>query len=737
MKEFIATIFNPILLSLVIIGASRSISFAQEFSWQTTEDGIFRDGTAFFLRGQSWAKKTAFTYTKGEAAEDEVKKVLSELSEIGVNTIRIYGSPNDSDWSGTSNFDHLIKWIDEWNIDNPDQGDPNKAMYYLVQLSPADPQSSIASNLPEMSTESFDRAINDLDNNESVASLIARVNEVTGGSQYLLGYLIYHELNVSSKYSEWRDTIGLQGIEDFMNVVADSIHNNYAPGKLVSHTGDAKDDDDDIYQGIEELDTESGNVFQNFDLIGFNLYISTHAMLSENSFYERIGNRRALSVNADRGWFIGETGPSFDKSANSSAVAAANYTNPEGGANLQLMYANSRKLGNLIGFTLFTVQDNDLGTPIGDDIKQRGFYDVYGEKKYLYYIYPDIIDQISSNERIHLADDYKMELSVEDNTESYLLNLEIENSSNSTSHQVLWTVYRDNGSGGNQRFGEEITYEFIDVLPCEHLEISKIVEKSSEDQLVVASASLIDDLTPDNAYLWGREHVLSDAICTVAGLNIDLTILPEDRPDMENCEALPADLDIQGKVNHSEPFIGDTVAFTFYAINHGASDATSVMVDLTMDSGYELTEDASTLSDLDQDAMQWNIGLLRNQGSDSIVLNAIIKETDDYTFRTVISGDQEDRDDSNNEVIIETDPEIVLSLSPKQHLHPSLSGKILLGSNSVLRIPEGSWLMKVFDLTGTQLMAKHVSGFQLVRIDGLGTSKRLGVYLLEPTRPIK
>lgn len=70
-------------------------------------------------------------------------------------------SPDQSDWDGSSNYEILIKWIEEWNTVHPDGGDPNKAMYYFIQLSPEDPQSSISGDLPENSVASFSRAIHD------------------------------------------------------------------------------------------------------------------------------------------------------------------------------------------------------------------------------------------------------------------------------------------------------------------------------------------------------------------------------------------------------------------------------------------------------------------------------------------------------------------------------------------------------------------------------------------------
>jgi len=516
------------ILLFVFLLASSSQLFAQEtFFFHTTNHGVFRDGNAFFIKGQSWAKKTDFTYKKEINAEQEVEQKLTELHNIGVNLIRIYGSPDESDWSGSSNYANLINWIEEWNISHPDNGDPNKAMYYMVQISPKDPLSTLNGNMPENNLESFNRSINDISNPASVASLVKKINELTQGSRFLLAYLIYHEFNVSSKYNEWMQSIGAEGIELFMNTVADSIHNFYAPGKLVTHTGDAKEPENDIYKSIENLDQLKGNVFARFDMLGFNLYISNNSLLEQNSYYDRIVNRRSLSVNENRGWYIGETGASYDKEADPDNVASANYTNAQGAANLELMWHKSKSLGNLLGFMLFTVQDNDLLELENlNAMKQRGFFDFYGDKKFLYYIFSDVINEMSTNNRSHSNDDYSLKLSVDDEELNYAIRFQFMNKS-TLEKQFAFSIYSDDGGITNQRFSIELLKEFVILQAGEETEFLKLVEKPINNKLLAVEASIIQEINPVNQYYWGREYLLEDAISTIAGLNLNTTNLPE------------------------------------------------------------------------------------------------------------------------------------------------------------------------------------------------------------------
>ncbi len=387
----------------------------------------------------------------------------------------------------------------------------------MVQLSPKDPQSSLEGNMPEKSTASFNRAIFDANNDASIKSLINAINDATGGSKYLLAYLIYHELNISSKYADWLSAVGASGIENFMNQVADAIHTSIDPGKLIAHTGDSKDVSNDIYKAVESIDTISGNVFAKFDLLGFNLYISTDAMLNEDQYYQRIVERRAFSVNASRGWCIGETGASYDSEADPSKVAAANYTNAQGGANLQIMWQKTKALGNMIGFVLFTVQDNDLGEDIGNSMKQRGFFDAYATKKFLYYVYPDVINEISSNERCHSTNEHKIAVKITEQTDSFIIHFEFENKS-STAKSYLYTVHSDAGYG-KQRFSVEEAKAYLTLAPDADTTIIKSFIIKNSNNLLAITSNVISEHDPFYPYLWGREHTLSDAISTIAGLN--------------------------------------------------------------------------------------------------------------------------------------------------------------------------------------------------------------------------
>lgn len=496
--------YISILIVVFLCGAP--LLSQQPYHWTTDKDGIYRNGKKFFLQGQSWAKKTTFTYNLGDGAEERVKEVLTDLHHIGINTIRIYGSPNESSWDNSSNYHNLIKWIEEWNIEHPDNGDPNKAIYYLVQISPTDNRSSLAFKLPEYSVTSIDRAIHDSSNPESVSSLVSKVDRYSNGSRYLLGYMVYHELNISSKYDKWMDSVGAQGIESFMNEVADSLHDTYAIGKLVTHTGDAKETTRDIYKEIESLDNIQGNVFDHFDFLGFNLYISTNSLMKENSYYKRVINRRALSVNSSRGWIIGETSASTDYSAHPDLVAAANYSTVQALANLKLMWEKTNELGDLIGFMLFTVQDNDLMELTDfDSMKQRGFYDLCGDKKSLYFTYPDIINSRNINNSKHVTSTHEIGI---DYLDGGIVRFYMTNKA-PISKEFLFSVYSDDGRS-SQRYNQELFQRYLTLAPMEKFSFNLNIPYGEKE--LVAFISVINNRNPKMKYLWGREYIVDDTV---------------------------------------------------------------------------------------------------------------------------------------------------------------------------------------------------------------------------------
>lgn len=508
------------MLALQILIFSDSQAQAS-LDWRVTNNGIYKDGVAFFLKGQSWGKMSNFTYKKGPDAEQEVKQKLTELHEIGINVLRLYGSPDEDDWGEAyANYANLITWIEEWNAANPDNGSPNDAIYYLIQLSPKDPQSPIPSNLPEYSSESFSRAISDTSNPGSVASMVQYIDEVTGGSRFLLGYLIYHEFNYSQKYASWYHTIGARGIEDFMNSVADALHNTLAPGKLVSHTGDVRSISPDLYDEIENIDSDQGNVFAHFDLLGFNFYTNTDSLLSEDAEYKKIVQHRSISVNGSRGWFIGEHGASYDLNADPAKVQSASYTNPEGIANLQLFWRKCRELENMVGFMMFTVQDNDKGQADDfDSMKQRGHFDLYGDKKFLYFAYPDVVNDSPADHRVHSTDEHGLGVTIKAESGNYTINIEFENKT-PFDKVFSWSIHGDDGGSSRQRFTKLIEQEYLSLPGGKSASVVNTIANISGDDLYVVTATVIENLAPPNAYLWGREHILSDAIGTVAGLDL-------------------------------------------------------------------------------------------------------------------------------------------------------------------------------------------------------------------------
>ena len=93
--------------------------------------------------------------------------------------------------------------------------------------------------------------------------------------------------------------------------------------------------------------------------------------------------------------------------------------------------------------------------------------------------------------------------------------------------QFSSSIYGDDGGSSKQRFSIEKHVEYVTLNPGEEKIIKKTEAIPPNNSLLAVTASVIEKHTPINQYLWGREHLLSDAISTLAGLNLNLENLPD------------------------------------------------------------------------------------------------------------------------------------------------------------------------------------------------------------------
>ncbi len=102
------------------------------------------------------------------------------------------------------------------------------------------------------------------------------------------------------------------------------------------------------------------------------------------------------------------------------------------------------------------------------------------------------------------------------------------------------------------------------------------------------------------------------------------------------------DLKITKTIDNTTPDVGSMVIFTITATNAGPSDATGVIVNDVLPAGYTLVPNP------DYTGVAWNIGNLAAGQSKQLVVKAVVKATGPYANTATITGNETDRDLSNN-----------------------------------------------------------------------------------------
>ena len=109
-----------------------------------------------------------------------------------------------------------------------------------------------------------------------------------------------------------------------------------------------------------------------------------------------------------------------------------------------------------------------------------------------------------------------------------------------------------------------------------------------------------------------------------------------------------SDLSIVKTVNNATPFVGSTVTFTILASNAGPTDATNVVVNDILPSGYTLSNSSASTGTYNSTSGVWTIGNLNSGANATLTITCIVKATGNYANTAVISGSQPDPNLNNN-----------------------------------------------------------------------------------------
>lgn len=117
-----------------------------------------------------------------------------------------------------------------------------------------------------------------------------------------------------------------------------------------------------------------------------------------------------------------------------------------------------------------------------------------------------------------------------------------------------------------------------------------------------------------------------------------------------------ADLAVTKTVNNTTPTVGDNVLFTIVATNNGPSNATGVIVNDILPSGYEFVNASATLGVYNNGNGNWVINNLTNGSTATLMITAKVKGNGNYLNTATISGNELDNVNTNDTATASTNP---------------------------------------------------------------------------------
>ncbi|WP_298392700.1 DUF11 domain-containing protein, partial [Flavobacterium sp.] len=107
-------------------------------------------------------------------------------------------------------------------------------------------------------------------------------------------------------------------------------------------------------------------------------------------------------------------------------------------------------------------------------------------------------------------------------------------------------------------------------------------------------------------------------------------------------------LGISKAINNPNPAIGSSVQFTLTATNAGLSNATGVVVNDLLPSGYTFVSASTVTGTYNNTSGVWTIGTFANGATATLTINATVRPNGNYTNTATISGNETDTVTNNN-----------------------------------------------------------------------------------------
>ncbi|WP_430411066.1 gliding motility-associated C-terminal domain-containing protein [Kordia sp.] len=161
-------------------------------------------------------------------------------------------------------------------------------------------------------------------------------------------------------------------------------------------------------------------------------------------------------------------------------------------------------------------------------------------------------------------------------------------------------------------------------------------EPSNPDQIIFTGTSFETPiLTTNTSY---EIEVINENNCPgISRALVNITIV--------NC----VDLSIEKTVDTPMPSIGETIAFTITITNNSTDDATNIVIEELLPSGYEYVSHITTTGLYDATTQLWTIATLPAGNSATLTVTVTVTDIDDYTnIVQIISQAEIDLDITNN-----------------------------------------------------------------------------------------
>lgn len=111
-----------------------------------------------------------------------------------------------------------------------------------------------------------------------------------------------------------------------------------------------------------------------------------------------------------------------------------------------------------------------------------------------------------------------------------------------------------------------------------------------------------------------------------------------------------SDLSIAVAATTNRPIANTSLTFTLIATNNGPMDATDVIVENEIPSGYTFVNAEPSLGTFDEETGIWTIGDFENGETAILIIKVKVNETGEYNNKATISGEQTDIVKTNNNV---------------------------------------------------------------------------------------